>query len=323
MTFAEILADLYRRLDYQTSPATAVTTRLKAFINETQREIVAEPGMERLLDTRLTFASVADQPEYGLPASLARIHSMRDISNAITLQPMSLARYRTSVPDPSRVTGVAEYYVLIGIGVQSIRPSNPSSIFAKSTSAADLQTLFWEVILDGGIPGIGSVTLTGATAVNIGAGSTVIELTDLYLSSAAVGTITIHEDSGSGTQLAVINPGSLRPQSTRIALVPTPSDVRTYTIDGERELADMVQDTDQPVLPPRHHRLLAIGSRMKEYEFRGDLERRAVAESEYQRAIGNVRLEISPFASEGVIVPGGRRVGWSNLGPSFPADRYL
>lgn len=321
MTFAALLDDCYRRLGYQTSPASDVVTRLKAFLNETHREILGEPGFERLLEARGTFPSVADQAEYGLPAAIVRVHAIRDIANRIALRPMSLAQYR-AIADPSSFTGTPEYYVLLGIGPAAIRPSNASSIFAKSTSASDTNTLHWEVI-SGGAVGTGSVTMTGATAVDIGAGSAVVQISDIYLSVAAVGTVTIHEDSGSGTELARIAPGQIRPQFWRVALAPTPADVRTYTVDGEREVTDLVQTTDQPVLPDRHHRLLAIGARMKEYELKGDLERRAITESEFKTALGNLRLEISPFASEGVIVPGGRRVGHSQLGPDYPADRWL
>ena len=48
MTLSEMRADLYRRFNYAASPATDVTTRLTAFLNETQNEILSEPGMEAL-----------------------------------------------------------------------------------------------------------------------------------------------------------------------------------------------------------------------------------------------------------------------------------
>ena len=62
MTKAELLAILYERLNYQTTPATAVTTRLGNLLNEVQRSILRRPGISKLRDTStgLTFASAAN-----------------------------------------------------------------------------------------------------------------------------------------------------------------------------------------------------------------------------------------------------------------------
>jgi hypothetical protein len=324
VTLSALLGDLYRRLGYQSSPAAEVTTRLTAFLNETQREILSKPGRERLIEARVTLASVAAQPEYGLPASLARIFTVRDIANEITLQPMSPARYRAVTPDPSSFTGTPDYYVPLGLGAWARRPSDASELFAKSSDATDTtQTLHFEVALANGNVRTSSVALNGITAVSLSAAlTTIVQINDLYLTAVTAGNVTIHEDSGSGAELARINLGQLRSWVQRIALVPTPADVRTYTIDGEREVTDLVQANDEPALPPRFHRMLGMGARMKEYEVKGDLERRAVAESEFDAAERDLNLELSPFP-DAVIVPGGRTMGRSRLGPHFPADRWL
>ena len=85
MTLTAILADIYRRTGYATSPASDVVTRITAFVNEVQRELLSEPGMEYLLNDSVTFGSVADQATYGLTPAVARIKTIREATNRIKL----------------------------------------------------------------------------------------------------------------------------------------------------------------------------------------------------------------------------------------------
>ena len=72
MNLTSLLADVYRRLAFASSPAADVTTRLTAFLNETQQEIMGEPGAEFLLNNTGSFASVADRAQYGLPPDVSK-----------------------------------------------------------------------------------------------------------------------------------------------------------------------------------------------------------------------------------------------------------
>ena len=81
MTFGALLADVYDRLNYAASPATAIETRMKRFLNEAHQELLSTPGLQSLLYTTTTLASVAAQAEYALPAALSRVLSIRDRAN--------------------------------------------------------------------------------------------------------------------------------------------------------------------------------------------------------------------------------------------------
>lgn len=318
-----MLADLYRRFGYDTAPVTAVTTRLTAFLNETQREIVMGPDFKSLTRAAITFASVAARAEYQLPPVIAEILAIRDTANRRTLDRISEAEYRLRVADPSQNTGLPWAYAPIGLRSGTARPSDASELFAKSTSAVDVQVLHYEVVTSEGNVVTGSLTLNGVTAVSFGATITgIVEVSDLYLASAAVGTVTIHEDSGIGTQLGQINIGRTREQRWIVALVPTPSSALTYTVDAERNITDLVQGADEPQMPSRFHYVLVSGARMKEYEFKNDTERYILARGEHQTHLGQMRAFLASGPTE-VVVPGGKPVGISQLGGYYPSDTYL
>src|SRR5947209_3623394 len=111
MNFSQIKADVYRRCGFAASPATDVVTRVAAFVNEVQQDILSEPGMEYLLNDGITIASVANQQTYGITPEIAKIKYVREATTRLTLAPMSLGQYRQTYPDPSAVTGTPRYYV--------------------------------------------------------------------------------------------------------------------------------------------------------------------------------------------------------------------
>lgn len=320
MKFSDITADCYRRLGFATTPASEISTRIAAFVNETQRDVLSEPGMERLLVSTTTFASVANIPQYSLAPSISRIVKIFDATNRITVPQISQDVYRTLQPDTSTPTGIACAFVDMGMQFVSQKPADASEIFVKSTSAGDVGTAFLEGIRTGGYPIALSVVMTGVTAVSLGAAYTdIIDITKFYLSAAAVGTVTLLEDSGIGTELARIPiTQTFARYPHRIALWPTPSSVLTYSVDFERDVPDMANANDEPVLPTRFHRLLAIGARMKEYEKRED-PRYVSAKREYDEVLGQLKYFV--FAGPEMRPTMGRRTldRPSQLGGYFPA----
>lgn len=319
---SSILLDTYRVLGYSSVPSQDIVTRLSAFADQTQREIIREPGCEQLLRIQLTFASVADQAEYGLPMALARISQIRDIANERTLFPMSESEYRTRIPDTANFAGMPDYFVQLETAHVGLRPSNASELFLDSTSASDVQTAYWEVLTSGGEMRRGSTTMTGTTAVSLDTGlTTIIQVLDLYLSSPAVGTVTLHEDASGGTELGRITIGQTKVWRKQIALVPTPTDAWTYTVEGERDITPLLNPTDEPIVPPRFHEMISIGIRRREYEQRGNVERRMIADAEWREWRGQLRQYLDNTG--GIFVPGGQVVGRSQMGPYFPADYYL
>ena len=290
MTFSAILADIYRRTGFASSPASDVVTRIKAFVNETQQEILHEPGMEFLQNDTITFASVADQQTYGLPPVVTRIKNLWETTNRLVLLPMSLGEYRERYPDPAAVTGTPTRWVDLGLDAVSVEPSDSSTIFVVSSAAGDTGTAYIEGIRSGGYPFIASVTMTGATAVSF-TQTDVLSITKFYLSAAAVGTVTLREDSGTGTTLATIAIAGTYSRYRRIALAPTPAASITYTVECERAVTDLLQDNDEPIIPLQFHHLLAIGARAKEYEKTHD-GRWGTAKSEYDKALRKLKFWI-------------------------------
>lgn len=320
MTLNEIEQDIYRRLNKATTPDTATQTRIRAFVNQRHRELLTLPDCQQLRDDVTTFDTVANTYRYALPQAVARVHRMWIGATEFPLSEQSLTWYRTVATDPTVQTGDPEVFVTLGQTRVAVQPSNASAIYAKSTSAADTtQTLRIEGTITGGYRQSASVTLTGTTAVQIGSLSTWTEIDTVYLSAAGAGTITIHEDSGSGTELARISIGQTMPRYWTVYLWPTPSAARTVSIDYAREITDMSNSTDEPLLPVDFHRLLVYGACMDE-SLKLDDQRYGVFEREWQKGRDALMYWLHARSSWR---PGdrGTRAG-NNLGAAFPVGRW-
>lgn len=289
--------------------------RLVFFLNETHRELLSLPGVAKLRESTLSFDSVAGQAAYAFPW-VAKINRVFETTNDRLLQPITLSQYRYYDVDPDQGTPDAWAWVGYDQGVAK-QPSNASSVFVKSTSASDTNTCYVEGEITGGYPRAVSVTMTGTTAVNVSSAvSTWNKITKFYLNGAAVGTVTLHEDSGSGTELGQIGVGQTSQSYLQILLSPTPSSVITYTADVQLGITDLAQDTDVPRLPQDFHDLLVLGAMWREYE-KSDDGRARVAEQRYQDRKRDLLYWLHEAADPMPMSPGGR--GFSRLGPWFPA----
>lgn len=321
MQFSEVLADIYSRTNKPSSPDSDTATRIKRFVNQRHRTLLSTPGIDQFRDSSTTFSSVADTARVALPQAVTRIKAIYETTNNRRLGEMSLNELRSV--DPQQDSGTPIAYVPRGYEAVAVQPSDASAIYVKSSSASDTGTAYIQGIRTGGILGSSSVTMTGATAAQIGSFSDWVEITKFYVSTAAVGSITLHEDSGSGTELAQITIGRLRPYYFVVLLWPTPSSVISYSLDYTREIVDLVQDTDEPYLPTDFHDLLSIGGRMDEYEKMDD-SRLNTARSEYAEKYASLQYFIHGRASERLIPHSmSGRVGISDLGGAYPADFYV
>ena len=316
MTLTTILADCYRRLNYESSPASAVSTRLTAFINDVQRQILNRHGMESLRRATLTFDSVASTATYALPLTVSRILAMTETTNDRRLDAMGVQEYKSIAPDPTSLTGTPERYVPMGFSAVSTQPSNASQLLVDST-AAETPTAYLESVRTGGYSSSVSTAMTGVTAKNLGPAD-VIAVNKFYLSAAAVGTVTLVEDVEGGTVLATIPIGSTFARYSTIALWPTPSAVIPYTVDAEREIPDMANGSDEPLLPNDFHWVITAGVRFLEYEKQDDTARTSRARQEFEQGIKDLRwwLLANPCA---VVSANPRRRPASRLGAWYPA----
>lgn len=320
MTLSQILADAYRRLGFDASPAAAVTTRFTAFANETHREILTAPGLDALRDDTITVASVASTPRTALPQGLARIKLVQDRSNNLLLRETTLTDLRLRDPGLT-ASGNPWAFALVGTTQVATQPSAATGVWAVSTSAADtVPTVNIQAFRTGGYPHTPSaVALTGTTRVAIGSQTDYVEILKFYLSAACVGDVTLYDAATNGNILAVIPKGQTFARYQTIHWYPTPAAALTYHIDYTRQIVDLANATDEPLLPPDFHDLIGLGIRVREYE-KNKSDRLEVAQAEYLVRLNALRQWVQ---TDGSLVVSMRRKPrrWSMLGGQYPADR--
>jgi len=321
MTFGTILADLYRRLDFASTPAADVTTRLKAFVNEAQQELLSEPGLAEWLarnEPMVTFASVADQAVYAVPAGVDRVDAITDRTNDRRLNVQSVDAYRSAYPDPTANTGTPTDYVPFGFMAVTVQPSAATGLWAVSTSASDtVPVAYVETTRTSGVPYTGSATLTGTSRIQIGTSTDHEQVTKFYLSAACVGDVKLYTASSGGTLLATISIGQTFSRYYSFALAPTPASAVTYYMESERPVPDLVNSTDEPLFPSRFHRVLVDGALMREYEKRDDDVRRVRAQQRVDETTKALRYFLS-CPPDYLPVSGGQSSVGSRLGAWFP-----
>lgn len=209
MTFSEILADIYSRTNKPTTPEPETCARIKRFVNQRHRTLLTTPGIDQFRDSTSTFASVPGTARVALPQALTKILAVWDpVSNRPIFEK---DRNWLRTVNPQQASGTPMFFVPLGYQCVAAQPSDASAIYVKSSSASDTGTAYIQGIRTGGILGSASVTMTGTTAVQVGSFSDWIEITKFYVSPVAVGSVTLHEDSGGGTELAQITIGRVRP----------------------------------------------------------------------------------------------------------------
>ncbi len=326
MTFANLLLDLYRRLNYSTTPAAEVTTRLTAFLAEALQDVMSEPGIGAWIARNqppITVASVIGQATYAIPASVARIDAVTDRTNDWQLDMRPFDWYRRQEPDPTSHTGTPSVWVPLGFQPVTSQPSAATGLWAVSTSASDTtQSVKLETIRTGGYPFSGAIALNGVTRVALSASATDhVSVTKFYVSAVGVGTIELYDAATVGTLLGTIAIGQTFARYQAIALWPTPAAVITYYIDGERDLLDMANPTDEPPFPARFHRILVDGALFREWEKKDRADLAQGAKRRFDQAVAQFRYVVTCPPD---FLPSRGRWGVerSRLGAQFPATRW-
>lgn len=318
MNFGALLADSYSRLRYAASPVASIVARVKRHANESHRELLALPGMMRLREDTIVISAAANQARTGLPPAVGRIRYVVDRTNNRRLGRVSLNELRLTDPGRVSTSGQPERYAEVGWRAVAIQPANASELFVDSTAAGDTGTVYIEGIRSNGSPVILSKVMTGTTAVSISTTETgIVEVTKFYLSVAAVGEVTLLEDTGTGTELARIGIGQTYSRYLTVEWDPIPTAATTLYVDYIRNVLDLVQDTDEPLLPPDFHYLMGLKVRMKEYEVTNDTRGRDL-KPELDKGIAAMR---SWVLNDGDTVMSLRatRSSFSSLGPTYPA----
>lgn len=322
MTLTSMLAELYRRFGYATSPASEISTRYTAFLNETLQELIAEPGLGGWFtrnEPMAIVASVANQAVYAVPAPTSRIAAITERTNDKRLESRSLQWYRSAEPDPTANTGTPDVWVPLGFQAVSVQPSNASNIFVKSTAAGDTNTAVIEGIRTSGYFFARSVSMTGITAVNLSGVDDMLQVTKFYLSAPAVGEVTLHEDSGAGTELSHIPVGQTFARYEAFALWPTPSSAITYYLESERAVPDMSNNNDEPPFPSRFHRVLVDGASWREC-LKKDDSRANDYRARYERGVSQLRYYAT--CQPDFLPSRQAEMGRSRFGANYPETRY-
>lgn len=318
MTLRDIERIVYRRLNKNAAVPNADTQqRIRGFINERHRMLLRK--FPQLRDETISFDSVADTQQYALPEQgITRVNRMWDTENQRYLVQRDMSWLRSMDPDPSSSTPVA--WIPFGYVQVHTQPDDAVEIYVKSTSASDTNRCYVEGMITGGHRRVAEVTMTGTTAVTLSSTITSWTLIDkFYLSEQAVGIITLHAVSGSGTELSRIAIGDTYAKYLSFYLYPTPSDAVTYSADVSRGIFDMANPLDEPLLPADFHDLLAIGARLDEYEHTDDVARRRLAEVEWDEGFKDLTSWIVAHPSTSIDLNGPTMPERSALGPWFPA----
>lgn len=291
MNFLQITQNVYDRTGSLQVPDANVQRRIKSYVNRWNRKILSAQGMEALRRVTVTQSSVIGQPTYGIA-----LQAIRYISESTTqrrLRKQTLGWYRERFPKPLQFTSTPEWYVELGITRVATLPTAPCQLFCVSDNAGDAGTVNVQVVRTNGYKATLSVNLTGTVPVQVGAATfnDVIDIENFYLSAVQLGTVTLTQGSG-GIVLSTIPVGGTYARFLRWALVPTPSQVIPYTIDGISEMVDLVNDTDEPFPNPDFHDILADGAVYDEWNYRGLSSDARNLRAEIELRIRRLRMSI-------------------------------
>lgn len=324
MNLGDIELRLYDRLSFNSTPDSAVTRRMRGYINDAHREILGKKDYSRLRRKTLTCASIANAPLMALPQAATKIINIADRVNNRNLDCVSIQDIRYRDPGLNFGSSIPDAYCLINTASCVFRdPSAADSLFVVSDSAVDGTGLAVNIegVLADGTYRRAAVALMGLTAVNVDLGcSTWLYVTKFYISGNAAGTVSLHQTSGVGTELSRIVKGRAYPRYTVVHLSGTPSAVYTYYVDVDIHVEEMVNTTDEPILPEDFHWLLETGALKREFTRRKNTEGFGTEQAAWKTGLGDLSeyIRTRPGVSNAGQRSGSRPRG-SQLGPMFPA----
>lgn len=315
MTLTFLLSECYQRLGFGTAPTSDVVTRITSFVNSAVREILADPICQKLRNETIPIATIANSSELALQQAIVDIYRIVDRGNQFELVETDQAWIRSQ--DPGRlVSGTTPTnYAVIGYNKATAKqPAASAQIYVQSSSGADTtQTAYIEVMTAQGYTRQMSVGLNGLTPVAIGPATT-LNILDFYLSAVPAGEVTITEGSG-GTELARIGIAKTRAKYVLIEFFPQTSAIVTLYADIRWAVTDMVNGTDEPLVPDDYYEAIVHKVRKREYSKR---EKTALATEAERDSLPHMnKLKHYMHARRGASNQG-RPPRWSQLGPYYP-----
>jgi hypothetical protein len=321
-----ILAELYRRLRYPSAPPAGTTTRLTGLINEVINDMCSLPGMDRLRDDTLIVTALANQSRTGLPPSVARIMGIVDRTNNVKLQQVPLAELRGTDPARAFTGGYPLRYSVVGNQAVQIQPAvTGSGLWVASSAAGDTtQKAYVESITLGGYPNpivTAGTALNGLTRVAIGARTDHIDVTRFYLDLPAVGFVSLYDAAVAGNELARLPIAQTWSRYLAVEWWPIQTQDVTEYADVQRKMYDLVNGTDEPLIPEDFHDVIIQGVLMREYVMLDDSR------------VGITRLGFEKGCNDlsSWVMNDGDRIAslrpypqrWSRLGGNYPSERSI
>lgn len=324
MNLTGILSELYRFFHYTTTPPAATTARITAYVNDTQREILTMPELQRLRDDVMAITAKANTARTGLPPSVQRIIGVTDRAHNRKLRQSTIAELRLMDPAQTFISGFPIRYAPASYAQVQYQPAAATGLWAVSSAAGDTtQTVYIESITTGGYSYKDTKALNGTTRVQIGATATRTDherVERFYIGALAVGYISLYDAAAAGNELARIEPGKSFARYLTVEWHPVQTADTTLYMDFTRTVFDLVNAFDEPLLPDDFHNVVVDGSAAKECLFSSD--------GRYSAAMADYRIGIDKLKSF-VMNDGDRitslrpvRLRWSSVGSMFPDEQW-
>lgn len=319
MTLTQMLTRMYRKLRYTAAPPAPIVARLTDALNESYGDLLGLPDMERLRDDVLPVVAFANQGRSGLPYAVARIHNLVDRANNYKLVQLPLKELRIMDAAHAMTGGYPMRYAVIGNQAVITQPAAATGLWVASSAAGDTtQKVYVETILLGGYPQA-SITagtaLNGGTRVPIGLRTDHIAVEKFYLDLPATGFVSLYDAAAAGNELARIPIGVTFSRYLSVEWWPVPTQDVTVYADITRQAFDLVNGTDEPLLPLDFHHLVPQGAMVSEYELLDD-SRLGVARVDLADGIRKLRGWVmndgDQMASMRPLV-----TRWNNLGGNY------
>jgi hypothetical protein len=298
VTFLDIQQAVFRRAKLQDVPSIVDQTRIRQFINQRYRQVLTKPGLDQLRDTTLSFQTVPGQMKYGLPQALASVRDVYDLTNQRRILPRSVDWLRNTDPGLTAISSFCEHWIPIhgwGAELQELTKGGVP-LFVASDSAADTtQHAFVETARVGGVRSMtavaGGTLLAGTTRVPIGTLADHVKIVKFYLDTVPAGNVSLYDAATGGNLLSTITMGRMNARYYMLQLYPTPGASVTITVDGQRMIQDLVNPTEEPLIPEDFQMLLVHGAMYDEWRNRDDS--RANDElAEFQVILADMRHKI-------------------------------
>jgi len=149
VTFLQLQDDALERLNLPTAVSSDARTRIKRYINEGYRLLLADIGMGRARDSTAQISVVAGTEEYTVTAM--QIRAIRDTTNDLLLQEVSLVDLRGFDPGDDE-TGTPTHYAVRKAGATTLLVRLYPSPSANNTLDCDIVAAVTALSNDADVP---------------------------------------------------------------------------------------------------------------------------------------------------------------------------